>query len=441
MTEKIKKTQNPIQAAIQFLSQIKPQETKVVSVSFLLGMSLMIAYYLLRPVRDAMASDWSDAELSTLWTINFLFSFVIIAIYGFFASKVSVKKLVSGVYIFFTLTFFVFYWGSKSSIELQLIDKAFYVWVSVFSLLQMSVFWGFMAEIYSKEQSKRLFGIITCGASIGAMVGPSVLLIFSDLGSYNLILMACLFLLTTLPLLSYLGQSLAATTSNKNRNEKSSFAIGGSSLSGFKQVLTNPFLLGIGLFLFFYTGISSFIYFELKNLMAELSRAERTEVWAMIDLATNTLTILAGLFLTSRLATKLGIGMTLALIPLVVVFGMVSIAVAPVLTLVVLLQITRRSGGYAITRPAREMLFTYVDQDTRFKAKQVLDVVVYRGGDVFWGWGFTFLTAALSLGVVGVALFGAGIAFIWASIGFYLGKKVEHFDLTEPKNNEHNNNH
>jgi len=226
-------------------------------------------------------------------------------------------------------------------------------------------------------------------------------------------------LLFTLPLIFYLQGIKSSELGNAGNvgEMKEMQSLGGNPLSGFKLFLQNPFLLGIGLFLFLYTGIGSFVYFELKNMMADYSKAERTEIWALMDLATNTLTIVAGLFVTSRLATRFGLGITLAIVPIIVLGGLLSVAMVPALTIVVALQIVRRGGNYAITRPAREMLFTHVDQETRFKAKQVIDVVVYRGGDVFWGWAFTGLTQVIGLGIAGIALVGGMIAAAWAAVG------------------------
>ncbi|WP_085757514.1 NTP/NDP exchange transporter [Oceanicoccus sagamiensis] len=414
----------PMANMLKTISKVEPHEIKATVTSFLLVLILMAAYYILRPVRDAMASDWSDAEVATLWTINFFFSFVVVAAYGTAISKISLKNLVPGVYGFFAATFVLFYFASSFVSDTALIDKAFYIWVSVFSLFPVSVFWSFMADIYTKDQSKRLFGIITTGASIGAMIGPSIPLLFSDLGTYNLMLVACVVLMATLPIIYFL-QSIKTSELGNADHTAEMRSMGGNSLDGFSLFLKNPFLLGIGLFLFLYTGIGSFIYLELKNLMADMSRAERTEIWAFMDLATNTLTIVAGLFITSRLATKVGLGWTLALLPIVVMGGLLTVAMVPLLSVVVGLQIFRRGGNYAITRPAREMLFTHVDQETRFKAKPVIDVVVYRGGDTFWGWAFAGLTQGIGLGMVGVAIVGAGIAALWSAIGLYLGKKTE----------------
>ena len=417
----------PIGGLLRAASKVEPDELKATTASFLLVLILMAAYYILRPVRDAMASDWTDAEVSLLWTINFLFSFAIVALYGACASRLSVSKLVPSVYGFFATTFVVFFLGSQFVEDGVLIDKAFYVWVSVFSLFPISVFWSFMSDLHTQEQSKRLFGVITTGASVGAIIGPSIPLLFSGLGTYNLILVASVVLIVTLPIIVYLQRVTRHNAHYANYQAKPLQAptLGGNPLAGFKLFFQNRFLLFIGLFLFLYTGIGSFVYLELKNLMAEFSRAERTEIWAFMDLATNTLTILSGLFITSRLATRFGLGWTLALLPIVVAGGLLSVAMVPVLSIVVGLQIFRRAGNYGITRPAREMLFTHVDQETRFKAKPVIDVVVYRGGDVFWGWAFTGLTQVLGLGMAAVAAVGAGIAAIWAFVGLYIGRRAE----------------
>lgn len=417
----------PVARLLRAVSKVEAHEIKATAASFLLVLILMAAYYILRPVRDAMASDWSDAEVSLLWTINFFFSFAVVALYGLSISRISLKNLVPAVYGFFATTFVAFYLMSLFVDDAVFVDKAFYIWVSVFSLFPISVFWSFMADLYTREQSKRLFGVITTGASLGAMMGPSIPLLFSNLGTYKLILVASAVLIFTLPIIFYL-QRIKRDNVHYDGHEgqmQQLPTLGGNPLAGFKLFLQNPFLLGIGLFLFLYTGIGSFVYLELKNLMAEYSRAERTEIWAFMDLATNSLTIVSGLFITSRLSTRFGLGWTLALLPIVVMGGLLSVAMVPLLSVVVGVQIFRRAGNYGITRPAREMLFTHVDQETRFKAKPVIDVVVYRGGDVFWGWGFTGLTQVLGLGMAAVAAIGAGIAALWAVVGLYIGRRAE----------------
>jgi AAA family ATP:ADP antiporter len=425
---------NLINKFLKTASRIEEREIKAVIFSFLFVVVLMSAYYILRPVRDAMASDWTDAEVSWLWTINFFISTAIVALYGLMVSKFRFRLLVPVMYGIFAGSFVIFYFLASISDDRTIIDKAFYVWVSVFSLFHISVFWSFMSELFSKEQSGRLFGIIAVGASVGGLIGPSITAFFSvSLGTDNLMLIASMMLLIPIPIIFYL-QTLKVTDLNNEELDLTTpnQSIGGSPFAGFKMFFSNPYLLSIGLFIFLYTGISSFVYFELKNLLSDLSRSERSVIWAQMDLAVNILAISAGLFATSGIVTRFGMPLTIALVPVMICIGLLVLAISPFLGVVVMLQIIRRAGNYAVTRPAREMLFTLVDQETRFKAKPVIDIVAYRGGDMLMAWLFTGLTQGLGLGLAAVAAFGAGMAALWSLVGIYLGRWFER-DNTEPK--------
>lgn len=408
-------------------SKVKEKEVKAVIFSFLFVVVLMSAYYILRPVRDAMASDWTDADVSWLWTLNFFISTAIVALYGFIVSRFRFRLLVPTMYGIFAISFIIFYAIGSVFEDRTLIDKSFYVWVSVFSLFHISVFWAFMSELFSKEQSGRLFGIIAVGASVGGLIGPSVTAFFSvSLGADNLMLIASMMLFIPIPIIFYL-QSLKAKELNNEvlDTPDSNQSIGGNPLAGFKMFFSNPYLLSIGLFIFLYTGISSFVYFELKNLLSDFSRPERSVIWAQMDLAVNILAISTGLFATGRIVTKFGMPATIAMVPIMICIGLLILAISPLLGVVMILQIIRRAGNYAVTRPAREMLFTLVNQETRFKAKPVIDIVAYRGGDMLTAWLFTGLTQGLGLGLAAVAAIGAGIASLWALVGIYLGKWFE----------------
>ena len=408
-------------------SKVKEQEVKAVIFSFLFVVVLMSAYYILRPVRDAMASDWTDAEVSWLWTLNFFISTAIVALYGVMVSKFRFRLLVPTMYGIFAISFIIFYALGSVFEDRTVIDKSFYVWVSVFSLFHISVFWTFMSELFSKEQSGRLFGIIAVGASVGGLIGPSITAFFSvSLGTDNLMLVASIMLLIPIPIIFYL-QSLKSKELNNEVLDIpiSNQSIGGNPLAGFKMFFSNPYLLSIGLFIFLYTGISSFVYFELKNLLSDFSRSERSVIWAQMDLAVNILAISTGLFATGRIVTKFGMPATIAMVPIIICIGLLVLAISPLLGVVMILQIIRRAGNYAVTRPAREMLFTLVNQETRFKAKPVIDIVAYRGGDMLTAWLFTGLTQGLGLGLAAVAAVGAGIASLWALVGIYLGKWFE----------------
>ena len=421
---------NPISKLLKTVSKIEPNEIRATLGAFLFVVILMSAYYILRPVRDAMASDWTDAELSWLWTLNFFISTAVVAFYGFAVSRVRFTLLVPGMYVFFAASFVLFYSAASVSTDRSLIDKAFYVWVSVFSLFHLSVFWSFMSDLFSKEQAGRLFSIIAVGASVGGLIGPAIPSFFSEsLGTDNLMLIASVMLLLPIPLIFFLqGLKSSELHNGQSATEPSPATIGGNPFVGFKMFFTNPYLLAIGAFVFLYTGISSFVYFELKNLLADYSRAERAAIWAQMDLVVNFLSIATGLFATGRLVGKFGLPATIALVPVVIAIGLLTIAAAPLIPVVIGLQIIRRAGNYSITRPAREMLFTRVDRETRFKAKPVIDIVAYRGGDTIMAWLFTGLTQGLGLGLAAVAMVGALIALLWAAVGLYLGRWFERED-------------
>ncbi len=404
-------------------TMIEPSEIRTVVLSFLFVFVLMAAYYALRPVRDAMASDWSNTEISVLWNIQLVLSTFVVALYGWACSRVRFTLLVPIVYVFFAVTFVAFYFGSSLFSNRVLLDKAFYIWVTLFSLMHLSVFWSFMADLYSKEQSRRLFAFIATGASAGASIGPLLAgQIVREIGADNLILAASAMLLIPIPIALYLQKLKAMDLHNENVHaDLSSARIGGNPLEGFKAFFTNPYLLAIGLFILLYTTIGSFTYFEQVDLLRSYSREERTAILATLSAVVNALTFGLGIFATSRIVTRLGMTATLALVPVFICAGLAILAFAPILTVLLALQVARQGGNFGITRPAREMLFTQVDRETRFKSKPVIDVVVYRGGDALSSIGFASLTDGLGLGVGAMAGIGAVIAAIWAAAGIYLG--------------------
>ena len=407
-------------------SKIEPNELRSVLLSFLFSFCLMFAWYLLRPVRDAMASEWTDLEVSFLWNINFFVSAGVVALYGIAVSRLEFRKLVPGMYAFFAATFVAFYLGAESFQDTKLLDQIFYVWVSVFSLFHISVFWSFMSDLFTKEQSTRLFAFIAAGASAGGLAGPSFVSQFGEgIGTDQLMLIASIVLIAPIMLTLYLERLKVVDLHNESvQADLSAAKIGGHPFAGFKLFLTNPYLLAIGAFIFLYTAVGSFVYFEQKNLLAIYAetRDERAVILARVDLAVNILTFLIGMFATSRIVQRLGMAATLALVPVFIVAGLVILAFAPILMVVLLLQVARRAGNYAITRPAREMLFTAVDRETRFKAKPVIDIVVYRGGDAVSSIAFAGLTDGVGLGLAAMAGIGAGIAAVWAAVGAYLGR-------------------
>ena len=405
-------------------TMIEHNETRTAVLSFIFVFVLMAAYYILRPVRDAMASDWSNTEISVLWNIQLVFSTAMVALYGLACTKISFRWLVPAVYIAFAVSFVGFYLGAWSIDDRVLLDKSFYVWVSLFSLFHVSVFWSFMADIFTKEQSRRIFAFIAAGASSGAAAGPLIAgQIVGTIGTDNLMLVASLLLLVPIPLIFYLQRLKKVDLHNEDVHADLSAAkIGGHPFAGFRDFFTNPYLLMIGAFMLLYTTISSFVYFEQVTLLRDFSREERTAILATLSALVNLLTFGLGLFATSRLVTKLGMAATLALMPVIICAGLLILSFAPILTVLLVIQGVRQAGNYGVTRPAREMLYTNVDRETRFKSKPVIDVAVYRGGDAGSSIVFAWLTDGIGFGVAAMAAIGAGIAAVWAAMGIYLGR-------------------
>lgn len=410
---------------IRRATKIESHELAPTVLSFVFVFVLMTAYFILRPVRDALSSDWSDEQLSWLWTSTFFISIIAVSIYGAVISRIRFKIIVPSVYAFFATTFVAFYVLGTTLGDNDLVNRAFYVWLSVFSLYHLSVFWTFMSGLYDKEQAKRLFSVIAMGASAGAIVGPSIPTFFADnIGALNLLLIAAVLLMVPIPIIGKLERFRFSHLGNEDvqvdlaREQQ----LGSNPFAGFVKFVSNPYLLAIGVFILLYVFMNTFIYFELRKMLGDLDREVRTQVWGGIDLAVNSLALITALFATGRLATRAGMSTTLALIPLLMVGGWLVVALSPVLAVLVGLQVVRRAGNYAITRPCREMLFTAVDTETRFKAKPVIDIVVYRGGDVATAWLYTALSTTLGLGLAGIAFIAAAVAAVWAAAGMFMGR-------------------
>ena len=294
---------NTVLKLINLLTRMKPNEIRATLLSFAFVFLLMTAYFILRPVRDAMSSDWSDTELSWLWTSTFFFSFLAVSLYGEIISRIKFNYVVPGVYVFFSITFFAFNFLSLILIDQDFINKIFYVWLSVFSLFHVSVFWSFISNIFSKEQAPRLFGFIASGASIGAILGPSIPILFANqVGTMNLLIIAGIILLIPVPLISWLKKIKFSELQNHNIDiDVHKNTIRKDFLSGFSSLIKNPYLISISLFILFYVVMNTFVYFELRKLLIDFDRDARTQIWASIDLIVNILAIVTAIFFTSRI--------------------------------------------------------------------------------------------------------------------------------------------
>jgi AAA family ATP:ADP antiporter len=415
---------NPLARFVRALTKIERHEFVAVVLSFLLVFVLMTSYMILKPLRDALAADWGNVGLSITWTVNFGLSLVAVAAYGAALTYFRFRIMVPAFYVFFALTFIALYLLRSSMADATLVNKGFYIWVSVFSLFNLSVFWSFMTDVFSSEQARRLFGVIAAGTTVGAITGPIVTAaLVDDLGANGLLLLSAglLFLpLIAIPLLrrekdTRLGN--ADLEADLSRHQ----ALGTNPFSGFSVLASDRYLLGICAFILLYVTINTFVYFELQNLTREYSLEFRAQVWSWIEVTTNVLTLVTAALITSRIVIRLGMKTALTLMPALVAIGVTALVAAPVLLTLAIFQIGRRVGNYAITRPSREMLFTVLGREMRFKAKPVIDVVVYRGGDVASGWLFTLLAGGFSLGLTGVAVMIGIVAVLWGLTALWLG--------------------
>jgi AAA family ATP:ADP antiporter len=292
-----------------------------------------------------------------------------------------------------------------------------------------------MSGLYNKEQAKRLFGVIAVGAMTGAIAGPAFVSAFADnIGSLNMLFVTAFLLLLPIPIIARLDTLRSSALGNPDgaadllRDDR----LGVNPFSGFTLLIGNRYLLWISLFILLYVTMSTFLYFEIRKPIGDLDQVRRAQIWANIDLAVNVLAAATALFATGRLATRFGMPKTLSLVPIIMVIAWLVVAINPAAITLFVVQVVRRAGNYAITRPGREMLFTLVDNETRFKAKPVIDTVVYRGGDVVTAWFYTGIVGLFSLGLVGVSIVGAVIAVVWAAVGLHLGRYYDR-DATGPR--------
>ena len=417
---------------IYTLVSVKPKEGKALALSFAYFFCLLCAYYVLRPIRDEMGIQGGVDNLQWLFTATFITMLCVVPIFGWACSRYARAQLLPIVYGFFILNILLFYFCYRFDlVPSQYLARVFFVWVSVFNLFVVSVFWSFMVDIFDSEQAKRLFGFIAAGGSAGAITGPALTTsLVKSLGTTNLLLISALFLVFALVCIYQLK------TWTRSSQGQETEAIGGGIFDGVKLVVRSPYLLGVCCYVLLYTTLATFLYFTQAEIVQDTfaDSDERTQVFAIMDLITNVLTISIQVFVTGRIAMRFGLPITLALVPAIVVVGFVVLSFYPVLIVLILVQVLRRAGNYAIARPGREMLFSVLGREQKYKSKNFIDTVVYRGGDAVSAWIHAGLTG---IGVVtsGIAAIGAALSVVWLLVGWKLGQAREQLEriTTEPE--------
>ena len=435
MTSLLNSTLDRLRSSIFALVKVEQEEVRPLLWSFSYFFVLLCSYYIVRPLRDEMGIAGGVEHLQWLFTGTFLAMLAAVPLFGWISSRFTRKRFLPWVYLFFIADLLIFYFLFRSGLTHAWIARAFFIWTSVFNLFIVSVFWSFMADLFNDDQAKRLFGFVAAGGTAGALAGPAITATLAvPLGATNLLLISAAGL-TWAILCIYRLSAWSGKKADGRRNpstpDRESFAnedetLGGGALDGLRMIVTSPYLLGICLLILLYTTLSTFLYFQQAEIIRDSfsDAARRTTVFAAMDLATNALTILLQLFVTGRIVKRFGLGWTLALIPLLLSVGFLSLALAPTLAVIVCVQIARRAGNYALMKPSREMLFVVLAKEEKYKAKNMIDTVIYRSGDVVSAWAYAGLQA-LGLGLATIAMIAIPLCGGWAWISYRLGLRQE----------------
>jgi AAA family ATP:ADP antiporter len=410
----------------RFAAKVEPSEVAAVISGFFLFFFVLGSYFMVRPVRETIATMLGNQEVADLWLYTAIFSIAIIPIYGWLIANVRRKVLLPSIYGGVAVTLIILGIAMSGGAEVDhTFGKFFYVWISVLNLMLVSIFWSFLLEMFSREQTQRLFGLIAGGGTLGALIGPlTTRMVAEPLGDAGILFLGAAGFVGAIVCQVVLLNIWQPTGTTAASEEVKNKGVGGNPFAGITIVLKSPYLLGIALFVVLLSSASTILYFEQLRIVAETfpDRAARTEVFASIDAVVQSLTILTQLFLTGRIATRLGVRSLLIIVPTAMVLGFLALAAFNVFAVFVVVFVARRWGEYAFVRPGREMLFSGLDTESKYKAKSFIDVPVYRAADYVGGQAKTAVdavTASPSVSLIAGAVLAAG----WAVTGYLLGRK------------------
>jgi AAA family ATP:ADP antiporter len=408
------------------------EELKGLLIATAYGFFIMISYYILRAIRDEISSA-DRGNLQILWSAVFLVMLLAVPAYSWLATKYSrdiFVPLANRFFIFCLLCFWICLVFMPSEARVW-IDRVFYVWTSVFALFIVAVFWGFLSDCFDNNQGKRFFSFIAVGSSLGAATGSSITAVLvAILPAFSLLLLACIPLEMASRCAKHLHHQFS--TGSVAIPGEAARVITGTAWSGMRAVFESPYLMGIAVLIALMTFVSTMLYFQQANLVAEVfaNRGERTIFYAKVDLVVSLLTVFFQVYLTARIIRWLGVGVTLAIIPLLMVLGFIALGFYPTLAVLVVVQVTYRAGRYGLTKPAREILWTVLGREAKYKSKPFLDAAVYRGGDLLSGWVYTGFTV-LGMSIGAIAFTTVPVAGIWTILALKLGSKQDKLAIQE----------
>jgi ATP:ADP antiporter, AAA family len=416
----------PTKALVGWLERMVPataQERGAALWSFAYFFALLAGYYVLRPLRDQMGIAGGVKNLPWLFTATFVSLLVAQPLYGALVARLPRVRFIPIVYHFFVANLALFWLLLTLDVEKVIVARVFFVWVSVFNLFAVAVFWSFMADLFASEQGKRLFGFIGAGGTAGALLGPIVTIWLSvPLGPVNLLIVAAAFLELAV-LCVHRIESVADPPTDVDPQQQ---RIGGGAFAGLSELIRSPYLLGVAGWVSLLSFGATIAYFAQANIVSATihGAAEQTRLFAGIDLAVGLLSLTTQVFATATFLKRFGSGIASAALPAVYVVGFAAMAIAPSLSVVVTLQVAQRWMNFAIANPARQVFFTVVGRGEKYKAKNLIDVVIYRGSDALYGWIYDSLQA-LGLKLGAIALGALPVAAGWMVLSTALGRTQE----------------
>lgn len=416
------------------LIDVRPAEMHALAWSWLYIFCVLSAYYILRPIRDDMGVAGGVENLPWLFTGTLLGMIVVNPPFAALVAKLPRVRFIAISYRFFivNLLIFILCFNVATAEQHIWVGRIFFIWTSIFNLFVVSVFWALMVDVFDSEQGKRLFGFIAAGATLGGIAGSSITASLAKdvpatylLSGSAVLLEAAVFSVRRL-------SGLSDALRERPRAESEKTPIGGGVFAGLTHAFKSPYLINLSVYMLLFSVTSTLLYFQQLEIARQsfADRGARTAFFARIDLWVNILTLIAQLLLTARILRAIGVALTLAILPVLSILGFGALAMAPSMVVVVVYQVLRRAGNFAFARPAREVLFTVVPREDKYKAKSFIDTVIYRAGDQVGAWSFAAL-GFLGLALTGISMVAVPISIAWLMNALWLGRKQERLARAE----------
>ena len=411
-------------SVLEALTLVRGDERAQLALAFLYFFCVLGAYYVLRPIRDAMGIAGGTDELPWLFLGTLILTLIISPIFSALVARMPRARFVTWSYrglMLCLLGFFAVIGLTEESQQLW-VGRIFYWWTSVYSVFAVSLFWAVMSDVFTPDQGRRLFAVVSAGGTLGGLVGAGITSLVADrFGILPLLIVSALLLEIGLRAMRALSARAAAHSDTQRHRQRE--IIGGSSLAGFRLMIGSPYLLGIAGFMTLYTIGSTFLYFLQADIVATAvpDRAARSALFAQIDVWANAATLLMQVFVSAHLLNRFGIALALCVLPLLSTLGYLALGVAPVIGVVIAFQSLRRMGNFALTQPARENLYFPLPRESRYKAKNLIDTFMFRAGDQIGAWTHTGL-GLLGLTASGISFVAAPISALWLVLAIWLGR-------------------